>query len=172
MERLGGLDGAFLYCETPTMHLHVCGLMIVDAPTMTSGDAYDRVRSMLVDRLPRIRAVHQKLASDPVHLGRPFWMDDPNLDLDRHLRHLVLDPPGDDRALAQVVGDIAGKQLRRDRPLWEISVIEGLADQRLAVVVKMHHSIIDGVSAANIMGRLLDLEAEPAPRAHSSTGPQ
>ena len=105
--------------------------------------------------------------ADPVHLGRPFWMDDPDLELDHHLHHLVLDPPGDDRVLATVVGDIAGRQLRRDRPLWEISVIEGLADSRIAVLLKMHHSIIDGVSAANIMGRLLDLEAEPAPRAPS-----
>ena len=170
MERLGGLDGAFLYCETPTMHLHVCGLVILAPPT-TSGDAFDRLRSMLADRLPTIRAVNQKLMSDPVHLGRPFWMDDPDLDLDHHLDHLVLDPPGDDRALADVVGGIAATQLRRDRPLWEISVIEGLADSRMAVMLKMHHSIIDGVSAANVMGRLLDLEAEPAPRAHSKHRP-
>ncbi len=170
MERLGGLDGAFLYCETPTMHLHVCGLVILAPPT-TSGDASDRLRSMLADRLPTIRAVHQKLMSDPVHLGRPFWIDDPDLDLDHHLDHLVLDPPGDDRALAEVVGGIAATPLRRDRPLWEISVIEGLADSRMAVMLKMHHSIIDGVSAANIMGRLLDLESEPAPRARSKHRP-
>lgn len=170
MERLGGLDGAFLYCETPTMHLHVCGLLILDPSTMPSGDPYDRIRSMLSERLPTIPAVHQKLATDPVHLGRPFWTDDPNLELDRHLYHLVLDPPGDDRILAKVVGDIAGRQLRRDRPLWEIFVVEGLMDRRIAVLLKMHHSIVDGVSAANIMGRLLDLEAQPAPRARSQRG--
>ena len=108
MERLGGLDGAFLYCETPTMHLHVCGLVILDPSTMPSGDPYDRIRSMLFERLPTIRAVHQKLSTDPVHLGRPVWVDDPDLEIDRHLHHLVLDPPGDDRILAEVVGDIAG----------------------------------------------------------------
>ncbi len=167
MERLGGLDGAFLYCETPTMHLHVCGLVILDPSTTSSGDPYDRIRSMLVERLPRIRAMHQKLMTDPVHLGRPFWTDDPDLELDHHFHHLVLDPPGDDQVLANVIGEISGRQLRRDRPLWEVSVIEGLVDRRIAVLLKMHHSIIDGVSAANIMGRLLDLEAEPAPRAHS-----
>ncbi len=168
MARLGGLDGAFLYCETPATHLHVCGLLILDPSTMPSGYSYDRVRSMLSERLPTMRAVHQKLVAAPLHLGRPFWGHDPDLDLDHHLRHLVLDPPGDDRALADCVGAIASRQLRRDRPLWEISVIEGLAGGRIAVVVKMHHSIIDGVSAANIMGRLLDLEPMPAPRAPSS----
>ena len=167
MERLGGLDGAFLYCETPTMHLHVCGLVILDPSTMPSGHPYDRIRSMLFERLPMIRVVHQKLTTDPVHLGRPVWVDDPDLELDRHLHHLVLDPLGDDRILAQVVGDIAARQLPRDRPLWEITVIEGLKDHRMAVLLKMHHSIIDGVSAANIMGRLLDLEAEPIPRARA-----
>ncbi|HVA03724.1 MAG TPA: wax ester/triacylglycerol synthase family O-acyltransferase [Acidimicrobiales bacterium] len=169
MERLGGLDGAFLYCETPTMHLHVCGLLILDPTTIPSGYSFDRFRSVLALRLTTIRAVHQRLAAAPLHLGRPFWTDDPKLDLDHHLQHLVLDPPGDDRILADVVGAIAGRQLRRDMPLWEISVIEGLAGGRVAVLLKMHHSIIDGVSAANVMGHLLDLEPAPEPRSPSKT---
>jgi diacylglycerol O-acyltransferase len=164
MERLGGLDGAFLYCETPSMHLHVCGLLILDPTSMPTGNPYDRIRSMLSDRLPTVRAVRKRLATDPAHLGRPFWVDDSDLDIDHHLHHLFLDPPGDDRILADTVGAIAGRQLRRDRPLWELSIIEGLAGGRVAVLVKMHHAIIDGVSAASIMGRLLDLEVEPAPR--------
>jgi diacylglycerol O-acyltransferase / wax synthase len=164
MDRLGGLDSAFLYCETPTTHLHVCGLVILDPSTTPSGYSYERVRSMLFERLPTIRAVHHKLARAPLHLGPLFWGEDPELDLDRHLHHVVLDPPGDDRTLAEVVSDIASRQLARDRPLWEISVIDGLADGRFAVLLKMHHSIVDGVSAANIMGHLLDLEPVPAPR--------
>jgi diacylglycerol O-acyltransferase / wax synthase len=164
MERLGGLDGAFLYCETPTMHLHVCGLLILDPSTIPSGYSFDRFRSMLSERLPTIRAVHRKLAAAPLHLGRPFWKDDPKLDIDHHLHRVLLKPPGDDRILADVVGDIAGRQLCRDRPLWEMTVIEGLASGCIAVLLKMHHSIIDGVSAANVMGRLLDLEPAPAPR--------
>ena len=169
MERLGGLDGAFLYCETPTMHLHVCGLLILDPATIPSGYSFDRFRSGLAHRLTTIRAVHQRLAAAPLHLGRPYWTDDPRLDLDHHLQHLVLDPPGDDRILADVVGAIASRQLRRDLPLWEISVIEGLAGGRIAVLLKMHHSIVDGVSAANVIGRLLDLEPVPAPRSSSKS---
>ena len=92
MERLGGLDGAFLYCETPTMHMHVCGLLILDPSTIPSGYSFDRFRSVLSERLPTIRAVYRKLAAAPLHLGRPFWIDDPKLDIDRHL-HRVLPKP-------------------------------------------------------------------------------
>ena len=169
LDQLGGLDAAFLYCETPTMHMHVCGLLILDVSTMPSGYSYDHIRSVLMDRLPTIPSVRQKPAAAPLGLGRPFWIDDPDLDIDRHLHRLVLDSPGDERSLADVVGDIASRQLSRDRALWEIWVIEGLARGHVAVLVKMHHSIIDGVSGASIMGHLLDLEPAPPARPPSQT---
>jgi WS/DGAT/MGAT family acyltransferase len=156
------MDATFLYCETPTMHLHVCGLIILDTDTMAEAYSFDRVRSMLLGRLPKLASVRQKLATPPFHVSRPFWVDDPHLDVDRHLHRLVLRPPGDERALSRVVGDIASWPLRRDRPLWELWVIEGLADRNVAVVAKMHHSTIDGVSGANMMGELFDLEPSPA----------
>jgi len=161
VEQLSGLDATFLYCETPTMHLHVCGLLLLDPTTMPSGYSYEAIRSMAHQRLSQIPSVHQKLAMAPLNLGRPFWIEDPAPDIDAHLHRVVLDPPGDDRALAAVVGDIASHPLRRDRPLWELWVIEGRADGSVAVVVKMHHSTIDGVSGATMMGHLLDLEPEP-----------
>ncbi|MGD0380634.1 MAG: wax ester/triacylglycerol synthase family O-acyltransferase [Acidimicrobiales bacterium] len=160
-EQLGGLDAAFLYCETPTMHLHVCGLLLLDPSTMPEGYSYDGVRSVLFERLPKIPSVRQKLAKTPFNLGRPYWIDDPDLDMDRHIHRVVLEAPGDEESLTNVVGDIASWPLRRNRPLWEIWVIEGLADGRIAVLVKMHHSTIDGVSGASMMGQLLDLEPQP-----------
>lgn len=171
LNQLGGLDAAFLYCETPTMHMHVCGLLILDVSAMPSGDPYENIRSVLIDRLPTIPSVHQKLAFAPLGLGRPFWLDEPDLDIDRHLHRLVLGGAGDDRSLADVVGDIASRQLPRDRALWEIWVIEGLAHGHAAVLVKMHHSIIDGVSGASVMGHLLDLEPAPAARPHAAPPP-
>lgn len=161
MEQLGGLDAAFLYGETPTMHLHVCGLLLLDPSTMPSGYSYDRIRSMAFERLPKIPSVRQKLATAPLNLSRPFWVEDPDLDIDRHLHRVVLEPPADHQSLANVVGDIASWPLRRDRPLWELWVIEGLADGRAAILVKMHHSTIDGVSGASMMAHLLDLEPVP-----------
>lgn len=161
MGQLGGLDAAFLYCETPTMHLHVCGLLILDTSTMTQGYSYERIRSMLIERMPEVPEMRHKLATGPLHLGRPFWVDDEDLDIDRHLHLVHLATPGDERSLANLVGQIASQPLERDRPLWEMWVIEGLADGHVAVLVKMHHSTIDGVSGANLMGHFFDLEPKP-----------
>jgi len=161
VEQLSGLDATFLYCETPTTHLHVCGLILLDPSTMPSGYSFDAISTMVHERLAQIPSVRQKLVTAPLNLGRPFWVDDEHLDIDRHLHRVVLDPPGDSRSLAAVTGDIASRPLPRDRPLWEFWVIEGLADGRVAIVVKMHHSTIDGVSGANMMGHLLDLEPTP-----------
>jgi WS/DGAT/MGAT family acyltransferase len=163
MEQLGGLDAAFLSCETPTMHMHVCGLLILDRPTEGEGDSYERIRAMLEERLPRIAAMRHRLAPVPLNLGRPFWTDDAELHIDRHLRRLRLAPPGDDRALADVVGEFASTQLRRDRPLWEMLVVDGLPDDRVALLVKMHHSTVDGITGANLIGELFDLTPAPPP---------
>jgi len=129
---------------------------------MPDGYSFDRIRSMLFERLPKLPSVRQKLATSPLHVSRPFWIDDPYLDIDHHLHRLTLRAPGDEQALGDVVGDIASWPLRRDRPLWEMWVVEGLADERVALIVKMHHSTIDGVSGANMMGILLDLEPKPS----------
>ena len=158
MEQLQGLDASFVYCETPTMHLHVCGLLVLDPSTMASGWSFETFRSMLHARLPQIAAVRQKLVPAPLHVSRPFWVDDRDLDIDEHLHRVTAAPPGDDAVLAALAGDIASWPLRRDRPLWDIWVIEGLSGGRVGVIVKMHHSTIDGVSGANIMGRLFDPE--------------
>jgi diacylglycerol O-acyltransferase len=167
VEQVSGLDAVFLYCETPAMHLHVCGLLLLDPSNLPAGYSYERIRATALERLPQIAAVRRKLANVPFDLGRPFWIDDPDLDIDSHLHRVVLEAPADERALANVVGEIASSPLPRDRPLWEVWVIEGLADGRVAILVKMHHSTIDGVSGANIMGRLLDLEPTPPRRCES-----
>lgn len=143
------------------MHLHVCGLLLLDPSTMPGGYSFERIRAMVSERLPRLAPARQKLATVPLHISRPFWADDPDLDIDRHLHRTSVPAPGDDRALAEVVGEIASHPLARDRPLWELWVVEGLRDGRVAVVAKMHHSTIDGVTGANLMGSLFDLEPEP-----------
>lgn len=168
MEQLGGLDASFLYCETPAMHLHVCGLLVLDTSTMPSGYSFEAIRDMLLERMPQIPAARHKLASVPFGISRPFWVDDPDLDVDRHLHRVALASPGDDRALATLTGELASWPLARDRPLWEMWVIEGVEFNRVALVVKMHHATIDGVSGANMMAHLFDLE--PAGRASTGGG--
>ncbi len=163
MEQLGGLDAMFLSCETPTMHMHVCGLLILDITTMGAGDPFERIAAMLGARLPGIAPMRHRLARVPLNLGRPFWTDDPDLLVERHLRGIVLDPPGDDRQLAELAGKFCSTQLRRDRPLWDMLLVEGMSDKRVALLVKMHHATIDGVTGANILGQLFDLSPEGEP---------
>jgi diacylglycerol O-acyltransferase len=162
MEQLGGLDAAFLSCETPTMHMHVCGLLILDTSTM-EGDPYERIRAMLEERLPGIAPMRHRLATVPLNVGRPFWAHDAELHIDRHLRRVRLAPPADDRKLAELAGEFASTQLRRDRPLWEMLLVEGLPDDRVALLVKMHHATIDGITGANLLGELFDLAPVPPP---------
>ena len=163
MEQLGGLDAAFLSCETPTMHMHVCGLLILDTSTMGEGDPYERIRAMLEERLPGIAPMRHRLATVPLNVGRPFWADDAELHIDRHLRRVRLAPPAGDRKLAELAGEFASTQLRRDRPLWEMLLVEGLPDDRVALFVKMHHATVDGITGANLMGELFDLAPVPPP---------
>ncbi|HUY63115.1 MAG TPA: wax ester/triacylglycerol synthase family O-acyltransferase [Acidimicrobiales bacterium] len=162
MERLGGLDAAFLYFETPSMHMHVCGLLVLDPSTMEGGYSFDRIRQMLLERHPLMPSMSRKLAVPPFNLGRPYWVKDPDFDIDYHLRRIGLPSPGGDRELAALAGDIASRPLDRARPLWEMWVIEGLADGNVALFAKMHHSTIDGISGANMMVYLFDLEAHPS----------
>jgi len=157
MDQLGGLDTLFLYGETPAMHLHVCGLITLDTSSMPGGYRFETIRQMLVDRMPSIPAARHVLTPVPFGISRPYWFDDPHLDIDRHLHRVALPAPGDSRALAALIGDIASWPLHRDRPLWEMWVIEGLGETRVALAVKMHHATIDGVSGANVMGQLFDL---------------
>lgn len=159
MEFLGGLDALFLACETPNTHMHVCGVLVLDTSTMPEGDPYEHIRALLVDRIPSVPAMHQVLTSSPFGLTRPFWVEVPQVDIDHHLHRAHL-KTSEDTALADLVGEIASQQLRRDRPLWEIWVVDGLGKNRVAMIAKMHHATIDGVSGANLMGSLFDLTPE------------
>ncbi len=137
------------------MHMHVCGLLVLDPSTM-EGDPYDCIRSMLLEALPKVSLMRKRLATAPLGIGRPFWVDDVDFEVERHLHRVHLSPPGTSRSLAHVVGDVASRPLRRDRPLWEVWFIEGLAEGRTALLAKMHHATIDGFEGVSIMGKLFD----------------
>ncbi|HWB65439.1 MAG TPA: wax ester/triacylglycerol synthase family O-acyltransferase [Mycobacteriales bacterium] len=161
MQRLGGLDSAFLYFETPTMHMHVGGLMLVDPSTAPRPYSFAEYYRYIESRLPRVPAFRRKLATVPLNLGRPVWVEDPDFDLDYHLRRTAVPAPGGDRETADVVGDILSRPLDRSRPLWEMWIVEGRADGLIAIVAKVHHSTIDGMTGANMMAELFDLDATP-----------
>jgi WS/DGAT/MGAT family acyltransferase len=164
VKRLSGIDATFLYVETPTTHMHVIGVILLDPSTMPPGRPYDHIRKMIEDRIHLMPAFRQKLVTVPFGLGHPGWINDGDFDLENHLRRSALPAPGDQSALAEVVGDIASRPLDRSRPLWEMWIVEGLEGGRIAAVTKMHHSTIDGASGADLMIHLLDLTPEVQPK--------
>src|SRR3954467_44555 len=115
MQRLGGLDSAFLYFETPTMHMHVGGLMLVDPSTMSTPYSYAALRSYIESRLPLVPAFRRKLATVPLNLSKPYWVEDQDFDLDYHLSRIAVPPPGGDRETADVVAGGRREARRRRR---------------------------------------------------------
>lgn len=170
MQWLSGLDASFLYLETPSQPMHVCSIVDLDTSTMPGGYTFDRLRDALSLRLKAMPQFREKLANSPLNLDHPVWVDDENFDVDRHLHRIGLPPPGGRDEMSQICGHIASLPLDRQRPLWEMWVIEGVAgtdchrDGRVAVMTKVHHSGVDGVTGANLMSQLCATEADaPAP---------
>ncbi len=168
MERLSGLDAAFLYMETPTNHMHVAMTMVLDPSTMPAGYSFGAIRDFIGDRLHLVPPFRRRLLEVPFRLHHPIWVEDPDFDLDRHIRRIGAPAPGGRRELAELAGQIASTPLDRSKPLWELWVIEGLKRDRIGVVTKVHHSAIDGTSGADLMVHLFDLDPavkDPEPAA-------
>src|SRR4051794_26184266 len=162
MQRLSGIDTAFLYLETPTTHMHVQAVMLLDPSTVPGGFSFAKIKAHLASRLPSLPEFRRRLERVPFDLHRPVWFDDPDFDLDYHLHHIAVPPPGSAGQFADIVGDIAGRPLDRTRPLWDLWVIEGVEHgTAIAVVARMHHATIDGVSGSSLITSILDLEPTP-----------
>ena len=165
MQRLSGIDAMFLYMETPTNHMHVTGVFLLDPSAAPEGFSFDQVRDMVGRRLHRAPPFRRRLVEVPLRLAHPLWIEDPDFDLDYHVRRACLPSPGGQAELESFVGRTIGLPLDRKRPLWEMYLVEGLEGGRQAIVMKMHHAAIDGVSGAELTAAWLDLEAGPPPDA-------
>lgn len=168
MERLSGLDASFLYLETPSMHMHVAITAILDPSTMPGGYQLDRIKAGITSRLHLIPPFRRRIVEVPFRLHHPLWIEDPHFDLDYHIRRVAAPSPGGHHELAEVVGQVISTPLDRRRPLWELHVVEGLADGNFGMVFKVHHCAVDGVSGAELLMALFDLEpagreVEPPP---------
>ena len=161
MERLSDLDAAFLAGETPTQHLHVLATMLLDAPDLSPEGQYRLFQQRLAERFHLIAPLRRRLRELPI--GNPVWVDDPELQLDRHLHHVILPEGGGLEALARKSSEIASHPLPRDRPLWEAWFVEGVSDEQFAVIAKIHHSAVDGVSGIFSLSAFFDLEPTPEP---------
>jgi len=146
-----GLDAKFLYSETASTHMHTLKVAVFDMSNVPGGYSYDEITDLLGHRLNRLPPFRRRAVPVPWGLGHPVWVEDPDFDLKRHITRHRAAEPGDDHALAVVVADVAGRPLPRDRPLWEIVVVEGLTDRRLAVVAKVHHAVADGAATVALL---------------------
>ena len=161
MRQLSSLDAQFLAMETPRQTGHVAGLGIYDTSTTPTGQlTCADLKQLLADRLHLLPPLRWRLVEVPFNADYPYWVDDPDFDLDFHVRELALPAPGDESQLAEQVARLHSRPLDRARPLWEIYVISGLREGHTAVYTKIHHAVIDGVSGAEITGMLLDLTPE------------
>lgn len=159
MRQLAGLDASFLYLETPTTFGHINGLGIYSRPSHDF-DPFDAVRRKFGSMVGRVEPLRRRLVEVPFGLDHPYWIDDPNFDLDYHIRHLGLAPPGADDQLAEQVARIIGRPMDRTRPLWEVYVIEGLADGRWGLLTKLHHATIDGAAGMLLLNMLTESEPD------------
>ncbi|WIY05182.1 wax ester/triacylglycerol synthase family O-acyltransferase [Amycolatopsis mongoliensis] len=164
MRQLTALDVQFLNAESTTTTGHVGGLSILDPSTAPDSTlTLDDLRELIGSRLHLAKPLRWRLLPVPLGLDHPYWIDDPEFDLEYHVREIALPAPGDERQLAEQIARLTARPLDRRRPLWEAYLIHGLRDGHVAVYTKVHHSAIDGVSGAELIGVLMDTTAEPPP---------
>ena len=166
MKQLTGLDGSFLYMETPTSFGHVNGLAIYERPH-DDFDPYAAVYRRYASKVGELEPMRRRVVEVPMGLDHPYWVMDPNFDLDFHIRHMSLAPPGRRDQLAEQVARIVGRPMDRTRPLWEVYVIEGLEDGSWALLTKYHHATIDGASGVIMMTMMNDLTPDAPPPGES-----
>lgn len=158
MRQLSGADAGFLNMETSTQYGHVSSVVMVDPSTSGCGSVYAELRQAFDERLHLLEVYRRRLIGDPFGLDHPYWVDDPDLDLEFHLREIAIPPPGRDEQLGEQIARIVARPLDRSRPLWEWYVITGLESGQVAILTKIHHSTIDGASGVEMLQILLDTE--------------
>lgn len=168
MQRLSPQDASFLHLEDLVSHMHIGTVAILEGPPPPYDELAERVRA----NLPLVPRYRQKVHFVPLALGRPVWVDDAHFNLGYHLRRTGLPEPGGDEELRLLVGRVMSQQLDRHKPLWEMWMIEGLSEQRWALLTKVHHSVVDGVAGAELLSAILDEQREPEPAPSETWRPE
>ena len=166
-QRVSALDASFLHLEEAGARVHIASVTVFEGPT----PPYDALREHIEARLHLVPRFRQRLAEVPLDQGRPVWVDDPHFNLRYHLRHAGVPAPGSEEQLTILAGRLFAQRLDRTKPLWEMWLVDGLADGGFALVAKSHHALVDGTSAVDITTVLLDTErdAPPLPAASNWT---
>ena len=161
MQQLSGLDAAFLTLDSPTAYGHVGSVCMLDPPQGGEALTLDRLTELVESRLHLVPPFRRRLAEVPLGLDQPYWIEDPDFDIEFHVRELALPAPGDDRQLATQAARLHARPLDRRRPLWELYLIHGLQGGRYGLYTKVHHAAIDGVSGNDLLVALLDVSPQP-----------
>ena len=160
MKLLGGMDTMFVRAETDEMPLHVTGVLVLDPGSSSAEEIRDRIRAVVDARLPALPPLRWRLIDSPGGLGALRWIDDPDFDVDRHIHLAPQAPSGSWHDVESAAGEIASRPLDRDKAMWEMHVIGGLADGTVAVVAKFHHAFMDGGAGMELMAELFDLGSD------------
>ena len=163
---LSGLDAAFLYLEGLGTPMHVGSLMLLDPPEGSADDFHQHLISLVSDRLSSTNALRRVLEDAPLGLGHPIWREYAELDLDWHIQHRRVHAPGSTRALLNLTARLHAQPMDRDKPLWQLVVIDGLADGRVALYSRIHHALLDGQGGVALARALLDVEPNPKRPGH------
>jgi diacylglycerol O-acyltransferase len=161
VKRLSGWDAVLLYSETPGVHMHTLKVAVIELDPDRRDFGIDEFRRVIHSRLYKLEPFCYQLVDIPLKLHHPMWRENCDVDLTYHVRPWRLPEPGGRRELDEAIGEIASTPLDRSHPLWEMYFVEGLADSRIAVVGKIHHALADGVAAANLLARGMDLAPGP-----------
>ena len=174
MNHLSGIDAAFLHLESPEMPMHVGSLHVLELPAGYDGDFFEDVKACLAQRLHLADVFTRKLALMPFDLSNPVWVEDEDIDLEHHIRHITLPKPGSNTQLQQYVARLHSTLLDRSRPLWEFFVIDGLRSGEVALYIKVHHARLDGQAGVALGRAIFDTTPEgrhvkPPRRVHGAT---
>jgi diacylglycerol O-acyltransferase len=159
VDRMSPQDASFLHIEDDVSHMHIASVAIFEGPE----PPFDDIVAMVQGKLPLLRRYRQRVRFVPFNLGRPVWVDDPHFNLDYHVRHTALPTPGGEAELRRLVGRVMSQQLDRSKPLWEMWVVQGLEDGHWAILSKVHHCMVDGVSGTDLLAMVLDATPEGSP---------
>jgi len=156
VDRMSALDAGFFYAESENTPMHVGSVAVFEGPAPTYGD----VVRLILGKLPKVPRYRQRVRPVPMQLGRPLWVDDPHFQILYHVRHTAVPRPGSDEQLRNLAGRVLGQRLDMAKPLWELWLVEGLADDRWALISKVHHCMVDGVAGTDLMQLMFDLDPD------------
>ena len=162
MIRLSGMDAMLLYSETPNVHTHTIKVGVLDVSHFGGAFTVEQLRTLLERRLHLVAPLRYRLVEVPLRLHHPAWLQNAEVDLAYHVRPVRLAAPGGRRELDQLIGEVANTPLDRSRPMWEMYFVEGMADDAVAVILKMHHALADGMASSNLLAKMMTFTATPA----------